>query len=113
MKKVLIPICVLAILTGFFISNVSAEDFQWAGDYRTITQVYPDTDFQFYLDGTTIDVNSSCANRFVLRNYHSNYEVLVAAILTAYQNGDQVKVHFDNDETGCGTSVDMFKAQPE
>jgi len=112
-EKTLTLIFVTAILTGIFVSNVSAEDFQWVGDYRTITQIYPDTDFQFYLDGATIDTNSSCPNRFVLRNYYDNYEILVATILAVYQNGDQVKVKFDDDETGCGTTVTMFKAMPE
>jgi len=113
MKKILSLIFAVAILAGFAATTVSAEDYIWSTGYRTITQIYPDTDFQFYLDGATIDTNSSCANRFVIRNYNANYEILVAALLTAYQNGNEVLVKFDDDITGCGTTIVMFKARPE
>ncbi len=113
MKKVLSLIFAVTLLSGVFVSNVLAETFAWNTGYRTITQIYPDTDFQFYLDGATIDTSSSCANRFVIQHTADNYNVKVASLLTAFQNGDTILVKFDEDDTGCGTTVDMFKIQPE
>ena len=113
MKKVLSLIFVVTMLAGVFALNVSAETYVWNTAYRTITQIYPDTDFQFYLDGATIDTSSSCANRFVIQHTADNYALKVASLLTAYQNGDQILVKFDEDDTGCGTTVDMFKIKPE
>jgi len=107
MKKCIFA--VLAILA--MVSTVQAENLVWANEYRTITQFYPDTDLQFYLDGDTIDYNSSCANRFVLWHTDPNYNVKVATLLTAWENDRVVRIEFDNSNTGCGTHVRMFKVQ--
>ena len=114
MKKTLTLIFVTAILTGIFVSNVSAENDLWNNDgYRISTHIYPDTNFQFYLSGTNIDINSFCSNRFVIWNSVSNYETQVASLLTAFQNGYQVLVKYDHDNTGCATNVEMFKIKIE
>lgn len=113
MKKLLSLIFAVVVFVGIFTSTSSAENFIWGQDYRTITVVYPDTDFQFYLSGTTIDPNSSCPNRFVIWHTDGNYEIKVASLLTAFQNGDLIQVKFDNDATGCATNVIMFKVQPQ
>ena len=107
MKKcILVVLAVLAMA-----STAQAENFVWASDYRMITQFYPDTDLQFYLKGDTIDNNSSCHNRFVIRHTDPNYKVKVATLLTAWENDRAVKVKFDDADTSCGTDVQMFKAQ--
>jgi hypothetical protein len=114
MKKLLTVIFAVTILAVIFVSNASAENYLWNNDgYRTITQIYPDSDFQFYLDGPVIDTNSSCSNRFVIWYTDLNYEVQVASLLTAFQNGYQILIKYDNDNTGCATNVEMFKIQIE
>ncbi len=105
MKKIILTVvAVLAMVTV-----AQAENFVWADGYRTITQFYPDTDLQFYLDGDTIDYNSSCHNRFVIRHTDPNYNVKVVVLLTAWENDRTIKVKFDDADTSCGTDVNMFK----
>lgn len=112
MKKTLILIFTLSFLAVIFVSNSSAENYLWNKDgYRTITQIYPDTDFQFYLSGPVIDVNSSCPNRFVIWYSDPNYETKVSSLLLAFQNGNQILVKYDYDRTGCGTRVEMFRIE--
>ncbi len=113
MKKILSLIFVVTILAGVFVSNVSASDWQWASSFRTITAIYPDVDFQFYLDGATIDLNSECANRFDIWRGDANYDAKVASLLLAFQNGYQILVLFDDDDTGCNTVVSRFRVQRE
>ena len=85
MKKIFAIIFAVVVPVVAFVSNVSAENYLWNNDgYRTITQIYPDSDFQFYLSGITIDISSSCANRFVIWNTDPNYEVQVASLLAAF-----------------------------
>jgi len=106
MKKLFFAV----VMVIFALSSVAqAENFVWADGYRTITQFYPDSDLQFYLSGDTIDTNSSCPNRFVVRHTDPNYNVKVATLLTAWENDRTIKVKFDADDTGCGTDVDLFK----
>ncbi len=106
-KTVLMFTVILAFCT---IQNAYAENFVWAPDYRTIAGVYPDSDFQFYLDGETIDTASSCANRFVIRHSDPNYNVKVATLLTAWERDRTIKVKYDADDTGCGTDIEVFKS---
>lgn len=110
MKQLLTLTLTIGTLCLFF-ANAQAENMIWADGYRTITSVYPDSDFQFYLNGDTIDNFSSCVNRFVIRHDDPNYKVKVATILTALSNGKKVKVKFDEDYTGCATPVSMFKVE--
>lgn len=88
-----------------------AKDWQWADSYRTINILYPDVNFQFYLEGDRIDPNSSCANRFDIWKEDANYEAKVALLLLAFQNSNQVRVMFDNSDTGCDTSVKKFRVK--
>jgi hypothetical protein len=110
MKKMIIAAVIL--VSAFVVGSAQAENFVWADEnYRTVTQVYPDTDFQFYLDGDTIDTASSCANRFVIRHTDPNYNVKVATLLTAWETDRTVRVMYDADDTSCGTDISMFKIQ--
>ncbi len=114
MKKLLTLTLTLTLIIGtlcLFSAKAQAENMIWADGYRTITNVYPDSDFQFYLGGDTIDNSSSCPNRFVIRHNDPNYEVKVATILTAWANNKRIKVKYDDDHTGCGTPVSMFKVE--
>jgi len=107
MKKIILIISAILIS----VSIAYAANWQWSSDYHQITQVYPDSDFQFYLDGTVEDINSSCPNRFVVRHDSNNYNVKVATLLEAWKSGKEVKVKFDYDSTGCATDVIMLRAR--
>jgi len=113
MKKVLSVIFMAMVFTVIAIPTVSANDWQWSDGYRTVTIIYPDVNFQFYLDGDRIDPNSSCENRFDIWREDVNYEAKVASLLTAFQNGFKVKVLFDNDDVGCNTDVSRFRVKVE
>jgi hypothetical protein len=110
MKKNLVTILLVIVLSSIFTLIVFAEDFQWSDDYRKITQVYPDTDFHFYLDGATIDCNSSCTNRFVIKSTDPNYYIKVGTLLKVFAEGGSIKVNYDRDNCYCKTSVETFKA---
>jgi len=111
MKKVLSVVFMVMVSIAIFAPVVSANDWQWADSYRTVTRIYPDVNFQFYLDGDRIDPNSSCANRFDIYRWDDNYDAKVASLLMAFQNGYKILVLFDNNDTGCDTGVTRFRVQ--
>ena len=109
-KKVLLAVVLAIVFMVGTLGFAQAENFIWASDYRLITEAYPDNgDFYFYLPGNTIDSNSSCPNRFVIRNTVYDYKDKVASLLSSLKNERRVKVLFDDDDTGCATNVGMLR----
>ena len=72
--------------------------------------IYPNaTGLSFYTDGAVVDVNSVCANRFVILKADANSEAKMSAILTAFSINSTINIVFDLDATTCETPIDRFQ----
>lgn len=98
-----------AVLLLSLVSVQAHADEFWSGDTR-ITQVYPDASGFTFITTYANTAVSSCDNgsRWAISSSYPNYQVMVAALLTAFAAGKNVNLNITVYPAQCAGFVNRF-----